>query len=83
MHVSLAPELEQQIAESVASGRYANDREVVEEALRLLFETEAARARLRAEIQIGLDQLDRGESISGEELFAELDQMLQSYGRPR
>lgn len=82
MQLTLAPELAQQIAEQVRSGRYASDREVVEEALRLLFATDAMRARLRADIQIGLDQLDRGDTISGEALFAEIDELLQGYGRP-
>lgn len=82
MQVTLPPDLEQRIAERVAAGDSASSSEVVEQALRLLFETEAARARLRAEIQIGIDQLDRGESVTGEELFAEIDRILEERRHP-
>lgn len=82
MQVTLPPDLEQRIADRVAAGTSASSSEVVEEALRLLFETEAARARLRAEIQVGIDQLDRGESVTGEELFAEIDRMLEARRHP-
>jgi hypothetical protein len=33
---------------------------------------------LNADLQLGLDQLDRGESITGEELARELDALLKS-----
>ncbi len=72
MQVTLPPDLEQRIADRVAAGASASSSEVIEQALRLLFETEAARVRLRAEIQIGLDQLDRGETLPGEQVMAEL-----------
>jgi len=65
MNVSLTPELERLIQEKVESGMYHSASEVVREALRLLKERdELQRIRLeelRREIQIGLDQLDRGE----------------------
>ena len=70
MNVSLTPELERRISEKVESGLYTTASEVVREGLRLLFEADEAReqrlARLRADIQIGIDQLDRGEGIPGE-----------------
>ena len=50
--------------------------EVVREALRLLDERDRMREMrledLRKDIQIGLDQLDRGESIDGEEAMQQL-----------
>lgn len=76
MNVSLTPELERRIAEKVESGLYTTASEVVREALRLLFEADEAReqrlARLRADIQLGLDQLDRGEGIPGGQVHDEL-----------
>ncbi|MFA7264642.1 MAG: type II toxin-antitoxin system ParD family antitoxin [Caulobacter sp.] len=69
MNVSLTPELERRVAQKVESGLYTTASEVVREGLRLLFEADEAReqrlARLRADIQLGLDQLDRGEAIPG------------------
>lgn len=67
MNVSLTPELERLVAEKVESGLYESPSEVVREGLRLLFEAQTSRARRRTDldalIQVGLDQLDRGEGI--------------------
>ena len=69
MKASLPPELARRIAERVESGLYASASEVVREGLRLLFETDALQdrqlAQLRADIQVGLDQADRGELVDG------------------
>lgn len=86
MNVSLTPELERRIAEKVESGLYTSVSEVVRESLRLLFETEEVRERrldrLRAEIRVGLDELDRGEGIPGERVRAEVGERLGSrHGR--
>ena len=71
MNVSLSPELERRVAEKVASGLYTSASEVVREALRLLFEADELKARrleqLNTDIKVGLDQLDRGEGVDGEE----------------
>lgn len=71
MNVSLTPELERRVAEKVDSGLYTSASEVVREGLRLLFEADELKARrleqLNADVQLGLDQLDRGEGIDGEE----------------
>jgi antitoxin ParD1/3/4 len=82
MNVSLTPELERRIAEKVESGLYTTSSEVVREGLRLLFSADSLRAqqleRLNADLKLGLDQLDRGESITSEELARELDALLKS-----
>ena len=71
MNVSLTPELEARVARKVESGLYTSASEVVRESLRLLFEADDARARQLADlnnrIQLGLDQLTRGEGVDGEE----------------
>lgn len=70
MNISLTPELERLVAEKVASGLYESPSEVVREGLRLLLKAEDARAEARKQIdamlQVGIDQLDRGEGIDGE-----------------
>ena len=67
MNVSLTPELEKLVNERVRSGMYSSASEVVREALRLLNDQEELRRRkledLRREIQIGLDQVNRGEVV--------------------
>lgn len=73
MNVSLTPELENLIGKKVASGMYHSASEVVREALRLLNERDELRERrlqaLRNDVQAGLDQLERGEAVSGDEAF--------------
>jgi len=76
MNVSLTPELEQLIHKKVESGLYLSASEVVREALRLLEERDRLNAikleELRKEIQIGVDQADRGELLDGPEVFTKL-----------
>jgi antitoxin ParD1/3/4 len=76
MNVPLTPDLEQFVQEKVKSGRYLSASEVVREALQLLEERDRIQQikleSLRKEIMIGVDQLERGEMIDGEEVFEEL-----------
>lgn len=65
MHVSLTTHLEEYVREKVESGLYNSNSEVVREALRLMGERDKLREirleELRKEIQIGIDQIERGE----------------------
>lgn len=71
MHISLTPELEARIKAKVETGLYNNASEVIREALRFL-EThedwihEIKLARLREQLNVGVDQLDRGEGLTVE-----------------
>jgi antitoxin ParD1/3/4 len=71
MNVSLTSELEKLIAQKVESGRYTSASEVIREALRLMEEQDQLRqtrlAAVQKEIEEGLAQLDRGESIPGDQ----------------
>ena len=81
MNVSLTPELEEFIGQLVDSGRYRSASEVVRAAIRLLEEQEAMREAklqsLRKEVGRGLEELDRGETVSADEAF---EQILRSLG---
>lgn len=76
MNVSLTPELAGFVKDQVDSGMYHSASEVVREGLRLLRQQKQDRQtrldRLRAEIALGVEQLDRGEAVSGQEVFREL-----------
>jgi antitoxin ParD1/3/4 len=78
MNISLSREAQKFIEEQVNTGRYSSATEVMGEALRLLSEKERARAKqfaeLKEKIRVGIEELDRGEGIDGEEVFAELEE---------
>lgn len=71
MHISLTPELESRVKAKVKTGLYNNASEVIREALRFM-EThedwihEIKLTRLREQLKVGVDQLDRGEGIAVE-----------------
>ena len=56
-----AAELEQLVRQEMATGKYASPDQMLLEAVRLLAERNRRRDALRQEVQIGRDQLDRGE----------------------
>ncbi|WP_333608046.1 type II toxin-antitoxin system ParD family antitoxin [Arsukibacterium sp.] len=69
MHVSLTPELESRIKAKVESGLYNNASEVIREALRFMdthedWIHEVKLARLREQLKVATEQLDRGEGIA-------------------
>jgi antitoxin ParD1/3/4 len=76
MNVSLTPELEALVHDKVKSGRYLSASEVVREGLRLLEERDRLYqerlANLQKEINLGIEQSDRGEVLDGETVIQEL-----------
>ena len=65
------------IREMVESGRYGSAAEVILEGLALVRERELLRKAgqdwLKREVQIGIDQADRGELIPADEVFDRLE----------
>lgn len=76
MNVSLTPELEEFVNQGVTSGMYHSASEVVRAGLRLLKEQNDFHAvrleSLKQEIARGIEQAERGEKISGDEVFQRL-----------
>lgn len=69
MHISLTPELENRVKSRVESGLYNNASEVIREALRFMdahedWINELKVARLREQLSVGINQLDKGEGFS-------------------
>lgn len=62
MRFELPPPLEATIREKVESGEYPDAAAVIAEALQVLQERDDLR-RLRAAVKVGLDQIERGESV--------------------
>jgi len=69
---TIPAEFEPAIREAIASGRYRSEEDILTAALRIWREREERLDALRAELQIGIDQLDRGEAIAGEVVLQRL-----------
>lgn len=84
MNISLPHQLEAWIDERVKTGTYQSASEVVREALRLLREQEDLKQlrtqELRRQLQIGIEQLDRGASRAFDK---ETTVTVKSAGRKR
>ena len=78
--LSFTPQHADFVRECVASGRYQNASEVVRAGLRLLQDQESERAaaldQARAMIEQGAAELDRGETVPGEEVFARWEERI-------
>ena len=66
------PQEQRDIVEAlVAAGRFSSVEEAIIEGIRLL----ASNEKLRREIQVGIEQADRGELIDHDTVFAQLKSM--------
>lgn len=87
VNVSITPELDSFLQNRVKSGRYQTTSEVVREALRLLERQEQEREetlkQLKAKLDRGAGQAERGEVIDGDEVFDELREMIEERRRSR
>ena len=81
VNISITPELDAFLQSRVDSGRYQTTSEVVREALRLLErqerEHDEAFHQLKAKLEIGTAQAERGELIDGVQVFDELREMIE------
>jgi antitoxin ParD1/3/4 len=81
MNRSLKPELESFIQAQIVSGKYANADEVIEAALNLLDRQnsyELWRQEIGDKIDLAIAQIERGEGLNGDEVFANLRAKLQA-----
>ncbi|MGA2033463.1 MAG: type II toxin-antitoxin system ParD family antitoxin [Thermoguttaceae bacterium] len=63
INVSLPADIEQFVHQAVAEGRYANEQEVVTDAIRFLRDSKVRHQRLREGIDEALAEVDRGLGI--------------------
>jgi putative addiction module CopG family antidote len=67
MAIEITPEVESLINGIYAGGQYSSETEVIATALQLLQQRE----QLRRDLQRGCDELDRGERLGADEVFAD------------
>ena len=72
LNISLPETLKEHVQKRVAEGAYSNASDFVRALIRLDKEQQEKLAALRRDIAIGIEQLDRGQGLDGERVFAEL-----------
>lgn len=79
-----SPEVQNLVEEHLASGLYQSADELLITALRVLRERDERQEKLRRELQIGRDQIDRGEFAEYDEVsLRTLFDTIQAEGRQR
>ncbi len=79
IHVSLPDALKLHVEACVEAGEYASPSDYIRSLIRKDREHQNELSALRAELQVGADQLDRGEGRPAEEVF----ERLRSRGKAR
>jgi antitoxin ParD1/3/4 len=77
MNVDIPNDLGQFVRQLIADGVVANENEALVEGLRLL----QSREQLRRAVNLGIEQLDRGEGLDGEEVFDRLERRIDEVAR--
>ncbi|MCC5619434.1 type II toxin-antitoxin system ParD family antitoxin [Nostoc sp. CHAB 5836] len=77
MYIEIKPELEQFIQAQLASGRFTNADDVINEAFKLLQEREQRLEELRQKISVGTEQIAKGQVTDGEVVFARLQEKIR------
>jgi antitoxin ParD1/3/4 len=74
----VGPHLESFVDSLITKGRYNSKSEVIREGLRLVQEREARLAALHAAIQEGIDAVKAGDVYTPEEVYAELEALIDA-----
>ena len=69
MSLELSQELEMMVQTILRTGQYQSESEVLHEALDLL----SRRDDLRKDLQAGMEEIDRGEGIDGDQVIQDLE----------
>jgi antitoxin ParD1/3/4 len=72
LNISLPEALKEHVQKRVAEGAFSNASDFVRALIRLDKEQQEKLVALQGAIALGIDQLDRGEGLDGERVFAEL-----------
>jgi antitoxin ParD1/3/4 len=72
LNISLPEALKEHVQKRVAEGAFSNASDFVRALIRLDKEQQEKLAALRGAVAVGVNQLERGEGLDGERVFAEL-----------
>jgi antitoxin ParD1/3/4 len=76
MNVTLNPEQAEFLRSQLATGRFRDMDEVINEALRLLEQREQRLEELRQKVVIGTEQIQNGQVVDGETVFVNLQEKI-------
>jgi antitoxin ParD1/3/4 len=76
MDVEIPSDLNPFVQQMISCGAYRDENELLIEGLRLL----RSREQLRADVNAGIDQLQSGEGLDGDEVFARLEERARRLG---
>ena len=79
LHISLPEALKEFALKRVEVGAYSIPSDYVRTLIRADRERQQKLEALRRDLQVGIDELDRGEGIPAEEVFSRLE---ERFGRP-
>ncbi len=77
MHIQIKPEHEKFIQAQIATGRFNNADDVIDEAFKLLEERERKLEKLRQKIAVGTEQIEQGRVTDGELVFERLQEKIR------
>jgi antitoxin ParD1/3/4 len=72
LNISLPEALKEHVQKRLAEGAFSNASDFVRALIRLDKEQQEKLAASQGAVAVGIDQLDRGEGLDGERVFAEL-----------
>jgi antitoxin ParD1/3/4 len=70
MNIEIPSEFDPFVQQMIACGNYRNEADVLIDGLRLL----RSREQLRIAVNAGIDQLDAGKGVDGDQVFARLEE---------
>ncbi len=78
MNIQLKPELEQFIQVQIATGKFANVDDAINQAVKLLEKREQRLEELRRKLVSGTEQIAKGQVTDGEIVFAKFQEKIRN-----
>ena len=76
MNIEIPPELNPFVQQMILGGSYRNENELLVEGLRLL----RSREQLRSDVNAGIEELEAGRGLDGDDVFARLNERARQLG---
>ncbi len=78
---NLSPDIEQYIQSQLATGAFKDRDALLEEAIRLWKQRQEDREFIRREVNLGVDEAESGQVVSGDEVFDRLERKAEALAK--